>query len=265
MTGWLAALLAGGAAALAFPSRGDGASRLRRLDAGLGASRRAPRVAAAALVCAAPAYALGGPVATALALAGVFVIRRAVQRRRQAAAADRERTAALDALSILGADLRSGRTPAEALFAAAQVACGGAATGLAAAAAAARLGGDVRSALTAPRSAVAPTLQALAACWQVCSEAGSGLAAAVERLEEGQRAAAAQRRAVTAELAGPRATAQLLAVLPVVGIGLAAALGARPLDFLFGTPVGVGCLAVAVGLDALGLLWTGRLADGAVR
>jgi tight adherence protein B len=261
MTAWLPVALAAAAAVFAVPG-GDGTWRLgvvapaRRLD-------RSPLLAGAALLAAA-AFVLAGAVAAVLALIGAGVVQRSRVRRRQAALARQERAGALDALALLAADLRAGRTPADALAAAAEIACGDSAAALAAAAGAVRLGGDVGSALDAERSAVAPTLRALAACWQVCSDAGSGLAAAVERLEEAMRAAEAQRRSIAAELAGPRATAQLLAALPLVGIGLAAALGARPLEVLLGTPVGLTCLAVGLALDALGVVWTRRLAERAM-
>jgi hypothetical protein len=85
------------------------------------------------------------------------------------------------------------------------------------------------------------------------------LAAAVDRLEEGLRADQVLRQALAAELAGPRATAGLLAVLPAVGLLLAAALGADPLQVLLHTPLGLVCLVAGVGLDALGVVWTTRL------
>jgi tight adherence protein B len=97
----------------------------------------------------------------------------------------------------------------------------------------------------------------------VCSSAGSGLAAGIDRLQEGLRAAESQRRAVDAELAGPRATAGLLAVLPVAGLGLAAALGAHPVQVLLHTRFGLYCLLLGLGLDAAGVMWTRRLVASA--
>jgi tight adherence protein B len=44
---------------------------------------------------------------------------------------------------------------------------------------------------------------------------------------------------------------------------MAAALGADPLAFLFGTLPGLGCLAGGIGLNIVGLWWTRRLAHGA--
>ena len=264
MTAWLPVGLAAAAAAVAARPRGDGGRRLaalapqERWDVA-----RAPALAAA-LVVVGCLVALGA-VAAGLAAAGALVLRRGVRSRRRQAAQERERARALDALSMLAADLRAGRSAAEAFAAAAAIACGESAVALASAAAAAGLGGDVGSALLAERSAVASTLRALAACWRVCSDAGGGLADAVERLEEGIRAAEAQRQAVAAELAGPQATAQLLAVLPLGGVALAAALGAHPLDLLLGTPVGVACLLLGLALDGAGVLWTRRLTAQAVQ
>jgi tight adherence protein B len=205
-----------------------------------------------------------GPAVAVLSVAAALSIRWAAATRQRAGQIARERARALDALSLLGADLRAGRAPADALAAAASVACGASGRALAAAASTARLGGDVAGALEVHGSGVPTVLAGLGACWQLCHEVGSGLAAAVERLEEGLRAAEAQRRAITAELAGPRATAQLLAVLPVAGIGLAAALGTHPLQFLLHTPLGLGCLVVGLLLDVGGVLWTRRLIAGAL-
>ncbi|MBK5305511.1 MAG: type II secretion system F family protein [Frankiaceae bacterium] len=261
MTAWVPVLLAGAAAAVTAARSTTGTVRLAALSA-----LRYPVARPSGLVWLLPLAAalLSGLAAAAIAAGAVVALRRALDLRRHAAARDRERARALDALALLGADLRAGRTPADALAAAASVACGPSAGALAAAAATARLGGDVPGALDAPSSAVPTVLRGLAACWQVCHEAGTGLAAAVERLEDGLRAAEAQRRAVAAELAGPRATAQLLAVLPVVGIVLAAALGARPAHFLLHTPLGLGCLVTGLLLDGAGVLWTQRLATGAM-
>ena len=178
---------------------------------------------------------------------------------------DAERNQAVEACAVLAGELRSGRVPAEALTAAAAVATGPSAVALEAAGSAARLGGDVPAALAvgAKASAVPAFLFGLAACWRVCNATGSGIAAAVDRLEQALRAEQEQRRAVDAELAGPRASAALLAVLPAAGVGLAAGLGADPVHVLLYTPLGLVALAVGLGLDLLGLWWTGRLVEAA--
>jgi tight adherence protein B len=197
-----------------------------------------------------------------LAAAGLLVVTRGHRARRDGAARAAQRAAAVEACGVLAAELRAGRAPAAALAAAAGVAVGPLAAALRAAAATAGLGGDVAGSLRAPAAAPPDTahlLPALAACWSVCAASGSGLAAAVERLEEGLRAEQAQRRAVEAELAGPRATAGLLAALPLVGLLLAAGLGADPVHVLLRTPVGLVCLVAGLALEVLGLWWTGRL------
>ena len=202
-----------------------------------------------------------GIVTALLVLLGVLAGRRWWRARTLARAVGAERRAVVEACSVLAAELRAGRTAAEALGAAAGVAVGPSQVVLRAGAASAALGGDVAGALAAvpSGSAVSGVLRSLAACWSVCSATGSGLAAAVDRLEEGLRADEVLRQALAAELAGPRATAGLLAVLPVVGLVLAAALGADPLHVLLHTPLGLVCLVAGIGLDGLGVLWTQRL------
>lgn len=262
----IAATLAGAAVGvLAVPRSG----RLRLAGVAAGDTGQAPAVPAHAGAVALPALAalglgglvLVGPVLGGLAGLAVLAVVRVRARRRTATAAAAERSGALQACGVLAAELSAGRTPAEALVAASDVACGPVGAALRAAASAARLGGDVPVALSDPadRSAVPRVLLSLAACWEVCAQSGGGLAAAVTRLEEGLRADAAQRRRIEAELAGPRATAALLAVLPAGGLLLAAGVGADPLHVLLGTPVGLVCLVSGLGLDGLGLLWTDRL------
>lgn len=241
-----------------------GPSRLDLLAPPNGRSPAGPRAVALVAVLVALGLALGPVVA---GLAGLLALagRRAWSRGQAARARDRERAGAAEAMAVLGAELRAGRPPAAALEAAGGVADGPLAAALAAAATGARFGTDPSTALlrSAQGSAVPELLRGLAACWQLCSATGSSLAAAVDRLAEALRAERAQRLAVEAELAGPRATAALLAVLPLAGIVLAAGLGARPLQVLLHTPVGWGCLALGVGLDLLGLWWTGRLVAAA--
>lgn len=239
--------------------------------AGLGTGARGPRGAASG------ALALGGVLAGVLtgsvvgllvgggAAAGAW----AAWRRRQAAQErQRERRSAAEACVALAAELRAGRSPAEALGTAAELARGPAQGALLAAAAAARLGGDVPAALVsgvAAGSTAPEVLRGLGACWRVCARAGSGLAAAVDRLSEGLRSQQAQEQAVEAALAGPRASAAMLAVLPLAGVALAAGLGARPGHVLLHTPVGVGCLVLGLVLDGAGLWWTARLVARAGR
>lgn len=193
-----------------------------------------------------------------------------VGRRMRAAALRKEREARSDAVvALCGAvagELRAGRQPAQALL----FAVG--ATGAlgpreeAEVLAAARFGGDVAEALRrASRQDGADGLAGLAACWQVAVDGGAGLAAGLDRLEAALREHRDQRERLRAQLAGAWATVTVLAVLPMVGLVLGTALGARPLHVLLHTPVGLGCLAVGGALEAAGLWWAARIVRGGER
>ena len=270
----LAAALAGGAVVVFGALPGYGAHRLsalgvlaagarsgRALGPAVGwPTRRGARAALLAVAGLAGA-AVGGPALAVLAPAGVLGVRRALHGRRRRTAQHSERLRAGEACVVLAGELRAGRAPADALDAAARLAEGATRRVLLSAAAAGRLGGDVPAALAhgVDESASPEVLRGLSACWRVCSRAGSGLAAAVDRLAEGVVTRQEQDRAVETALAGPRATALVLAVLPVGGVGLAAMLGARPWQVLFGTPVGLVCLFAGCALDVLGVWWTNQL------
>ena len=68
---------------------------------------------------------------------------------------------------------------------------------------------------------------------------------------------------VSAELAAPRSTGKVMAVLPLVGIGLGYLLGGRPLSWLVAGPLGWACLLLGLLLAAAGVLWIERLARAA--
>jgi tight adherence protein B len=106
-------------------------------------------------------------------------------------------------------------------------------------------------------------LRLLAACWRIAAEQGGTLAAVLDDLATALRDEEANRQEIAIHLAGPRATARLLAGLPLLGLGMAAALGANPVAFLLGTLPGLGCLFTGVVLNLTGLWWTHHLAKGA--
>ncbi len=129
---------------------------------------------------------------------------------------------------------------------------------------AARLDGDVGAALrTGAERPGARGLLAVAAAWDVSARSGAGLAGVLDRVAGALRDEQDASVEVAASLAPARATAKLLAGLPVFGLGLGASMGARPLDFLLGTGLGLCCLAMGVGLALGGVLWVERLADAA--
>jgi tight adherence protein B len=146
------------------------------------------------------------------------------------AAADRARRRADAALTevvgSLAADLRAGQQPADA------------------------------------RAAVAGSAtrhRAVDAVWAVSERSGAPAAAVLDRVEQDLRARQDQRREVASALAGARSTGTLLAVLPLLGIGLGAGMGAHPITVLLAQPRGQVALVTGVVLEALGVLWTSRI------
>nr|BFE32227.1 hypothetical protein GCM10010200_044780 [Actinomadura rugatobispora] len=103
----------------------------------------------------------------------------------------------------------------------------------------------------------------LAVSWRIGAERGGTLATVLDGLATALRDEETQRQEVTTQLAGPRATARLLAVLPLLGLGMAAALGSNPVSFLLGTAPGFGCLCAGLALNLVGFWWTHRLARAA--
>ncbi|WP_084955895.1 type II secretion system F family protein [Thermoactinospora rubra] len=184
-----------------------------------------------------------------------------VIRPRPSKRAEAWRTASLDLCQGLCAELAAGLPPGEALARAVEAVDFPDDDLPRLLTAAARDGGDVaRTLVEAAPAQGGEGFRQLAACWDVSTSVGAGLSPLVERVVAALRAARAHRQDLAAQLAGPRATARMLAVLPLLGIGMAAALGMNPLGFLFGSVPGIGCLAVGVALDVCGLWWTHRMA-----
>ncbi|MFF1835069.1 type II secretion system F family protein [Streptomyces sp. NPDC058231] len=181
--------------------------------------------------------------------------------RKRAGRQERERRAdAVVALcgAVVG-ELRAGHEPGQALLVAVR---GAAAMDVAEAAvsAAARFGGDVPGALgQAAREPGLEGLAGVAACWRVAVAGGAGLAAGLDRLEGALRAERRRREELRAQLAGAWSTVAVLALLPVLGLGLGAALGADPFRVLLHTPAGLACLVAGALLETAGLCWAGRI------
>lgn len=230
---WLAALLVGGAVWLVVPTWKD--DRTRGIS---GAAHR------------------GGPARAAawgrrrVVWAGGRVGMGPASRRRRA----RDRIRVVQALGALAADLQAGLPPASALLGS-----GGDPSAWPATEAAIRLDGDVLAGLAIDARAQ-PVLRQLGACWQVGSTTGAGLALAVRRLAASARAAEDVRVGLESQLAGPRATARMLAVLPAVGVAFGSMLGSDPLSWLLTTTAGWMCLTAGLGLTAVGMSWTARIA-----
>jgi tight adherence protein B len=162
------------------------------------------------------------------------------------------RAVAIASLGALAADLHAGQPAMTALERAGP-------TAWPHAVAAVRLGGDIGAALRLDAKTT-PALAGLAACWSVTAHTGSGLATALTRLADAARLDEDVRVQLEAQLAGPRATARMLSFLPLIGLLLGIVLGADPVRWLLGDPIGWLCLIAGVGFTALGLVWTGRIA-----
>jgi tight adherence protein B len=127
-------------------------------------------------------------------------------------------------------------------------------------------GGDVGAALTggsAPgRDPVGASLLVTAACCSSALSGGLPLADLLEAAGSAARSGVSLQGIARAELAGARSTAAVLAALPLAGLAMGQALGARPVAVLFGTAWGAGCLAAAFGLTAAGLAWVRAITAG---
>jgi tight adherence protein B len=170
----------------------------------------------------------------------------------------RRRTSVIELCDAMAAELTAGRTPDEAFTAAATVLDPHIARELLNVS---RPHPDHLGDLATRPGAEG--LRLLAACWRIGAERGGALATVLDGLATALRDEEAQRQDVSVQLAGPRMTARLLAVLPLLGLALAAALGVHPLHFLLATLPGFGCLLTGTALNLTDLFWTRHLAKSA--
>ncbi|HLL64709.1 MAG TPA: hypothetical protein VK453_03065 [Micromonosporaceae bacterium] len=203
---------------------------LRRTADVLAAHPRTLAVATSGL--AGTAGALGaGPVAAVIAAAYAGLGALAWQRRRTRRRQDQARSAVVEAVAVLAADLRAGLAP---------------------------------SAVAEELRVVAGNSRVAAACL-ISEQLGAPLADLLERVDVDLRAGARLRASVQAQTAGTRATAWLLAALPLAGIGLGVSLGVDPAHSMLHTPIGAACVLGALLLQLAGLAWSSRLVSGASR
>jgi tight adherence protein B len=205
------------------------------------------------LVAVVASVALAGGVLLAAAAAAVCGTARVVARdaagRRLAAARHAQ---LVMALRVLIGELESGARPPAALGAAAELAPAYAAVLTSAAVAAES--GDAGGVLVAN-----PSTRAIGFAWRLGERAGAELSGVLARVARDLAAQEEQRRSVAIALAGPQASAAVLAGLPLLGVALGAAMGARPWAFLIGAGPGRGVCCVGVLLDVGGVLWMRRI------
>ncbi len=235
-------------------------TRVRRLH-GVSTRTRAPRpaVLVVALSAGGGLVAAGWPGALLAGLGAATMLRLRERAGRERAAAAR-RDAVADVVAALAAELRAGQ-PLPAALANVVDDRSPLHAELRAAATAAASGADPADLLVAAAAQPgAAGLRALAACCRVGATTGAALAPTLDSLAGALAADRAVRAAVDAELAGPRATSRVLLGLPLVGVGMAAGMGAEPLQLLLHTAVGLALCLAAAALAAAGFTWLDRLA-----
>jgi tight adherence protein B len=193
------------------------------------------------------------PMAVLVVAGAAAAAQRLVRRRDSARRREETATAVVEVTYALAAELRAGRTPAEALLAVSDVA-GPLAPALHSAYSAVVVGADAAAELAAAAAIPgAERLRPVAAAWAVATSAGGQIAVVLERLSVAMDDEADLRRELEAALAGPRATMALLAGLPAIGLLLGESVGAHPVQLLLHRPLGWGLLVGAGLLDAVGV------------
>lgn len=237
---------------------------------GLGVPRwlAAPAIVGVALV----AGGVSAVVATGILLA---LIGWRGRRRRRAEQADRHRDELLTALALMIAELSVGAPPARACAAAAAEMVGpygyaaqpnsredseSVASALATLAGRAELGGGVIGG-EVHSGASDHSWHRIAVAWQTSDRYGLPLAELLGSVRADLLARKAFVERTQAGMAGPRATASVLAGLPLLGIALGQATGARPLSTLLGGGIGGILLVIGTGLIAAGMVWSERIAQ----
>ena len=124
------------------------------------------------------------------------------------------------------------------------------------------MGADVAAGLrsVAARSALPAYWRRLAVCWELAQSHGLAIATLLHTAQLDIVARERFSAQVNAGLAGARTTATVLAVLPLLGVGLGELIGAQPLYFLFST--GQWLLVIGVTLTCSGLAWSDHITRG---
>ncbi|MDO5724414.1 MAG: hypothetical protein Q4P33_08495 [Flaviflexus sp.] len=102
-------------------------------------------------------------------------------------------------------------------------------------------------------------LPSLLAAARLTWHTGAPMAHVLDECAEGLTEAGQAQAARQIALAGPKSTARLLAWLPLLGVGLGLLVGADPLGFFLGHPLGRLVLLFGLAFEAAGLLWVRHL------
>lgn len=252
----VAGLLVG--AAMVVGCRGHGS--LRRTRPSAPPAARSVAGVSAGVASAVAARVTGVPVflivmvSLALCASATMIRRRAQHTRRRARAGD-----AVAFCFAVAAELRAGRTPADALAAvASQLPAIG--PEIAAAARACRRGASAPDELVVVGALPGcERLLPVAAAWGATATSGARAADVLDRIGSALADADAAQLELHAHVAGPQATVVVLALLPLLALGLGDAAGARPTTFLLQTSAGRLLLVVGAALDVAGVAWMRRI------
>ena len=163
----------------------------------------------------------------------------------------------VEVLVLLDADVRAGVAPAAALshalasvgpdfYPQTQAAC--------------RAGLEIAQTLKREASLRSePAWALVATCWLASETYGASLSPMLKEVIGVSRRRHRATQQLRAQLAAPVAGAKLLAGLPLLGMGLGFLLGANPIAWLLGSPVGWVVALVAIAFETLGLLWVRRI------
>jgi tight adherence protein B len=205
------------------------------------------------------ALAVAGPRVAIFAASAAIVVATAARLIRLSArrtAAGQARQAVAEACALLSANLRVGMVPARALASAADDCAV-----LREAQRTLALGGDVSTVWRRQAEVDGMGgLRELARAWQVGTRSGASLTGTLEQVADGLSADLALGAVVGSELAGPRATGKVMAVLPLLGVGMGYLLGGDPMRWLAEGVPGWTCLITGVAFACAGVLWIESLA-----
>lgn len=197
----------------------------------------------------APAAAAGSPRRVGWAWARPALVRcsRLISSQRDG---ERRRAELAAIVAVLQDEYAAGATVGTA-FTAATAVSGRFRVAIAGAAALARDGHEVTEALRGESS-----LASLAVACDLAGRSGAPLVRSLAGVQADLAADQRTCRAVRTALAGPRSSALLLSGLPLLGLAMAAAMGADPQRLVLHTGAGRLALVAGVALDLAGLAWT---------
>ena len=108
-------------------------------------------------------------------------------------------------------------------------------------------------------------LRSAARLWLIADQRGIALAGLLEHMQHRIEARLRHTRATSAALQGAQATALILSALPLAGLAMGTAMGARPWQFLTGSMLGQSMLVIGVFLACSGVVWVDWIVSGAAR